>query len=546
MWYKCLSEKPALWRPVVGISFDIRAANWIAYLCEPKGDVPSLGDSWAERETLSFFLYQLRNSFMSSDYRENELRSLAESAVQMLDGMSERLNSSDVSSILGDLRRFLSVSGYGRKWTALLVPSYRRRDIDYVLCSQEFLRFLVRIRPEDPGLILQLNEPPQEVFTLTDVFPAFKTALNESVHWPGILLWTRSGDSVFLPFGSASERQLRERAEWVISHLATTVGVDLDLLRRQYLAAFPETRSGSRTQINLIHLSDIHIGSQEASRRLPRVQQLLRNLIAEIGESALIVPLVSGDLMDDPREEHLDRVRSFLDFLANLGTDEPITLIGNHDVRKDGYLGDNFKIAMGLPGNPARVVWYEPAHIALACFNSVIDGRLARGFIGERQLAYIGNELDRKKDWKDYTLISVLHHHPIPVEVPPWYVRPFYERILGDWFEKTEALEDASAFMRFHARRGVSAILHGHKHIPRIDKCPETGIPVYGCGSTVGKVSTDDRSTFMSINVISVDTSTSSLTARLLAERIPGEGLTEQKRHEAIHGSSVIPAERRG
>lgn len=149
----------------MGIFFDIWAANWIAYLCEPEGDLPSLGDSSVERETLRFFLHQLREGFMSSDYREHELRLLAESAVQTLDRMDDRLNSSEVSTLLRDLRRFLSTSGYGHKWTALLVPSYRQKDIDKALCSQEFLRFLVRIRPEDPGLILQLSEPPGEVFT---------------------------------------------------------------------------------------------------------------------------------------------------------------------------------------------------------------------------------------------------------------------------------------------------------------------------------------------------------------------------------------------
>lgn len=250
------------------------------------------------------------------------------------------------------------------------------------------------------------------------------------------------------------------------------------------------------------------------------------------------MPIVSGDLMDDPKEDNLDRVSSFLDFLVNLGTSEPITLLGNHDVRKDGYLADNFKIAMRLPGNPSRVVWHEEPKVAIACFNSVTDGRLARGYIGEQQFGYIGNELDRHRNWRDYALLSVLHHHPIPVERPNWYLQDLVERMMGKWFEATEALEDAASFMRFSQRRGVTAILHGHKHIPRMDLCPETRIPVIGCGSTVGKVPTRDRSTYMSINVISIDTSSSSMSARLLAERIPGEGLTEQKRHEAIQLSS--------
>lgn len=522
----------------MGIRFDIRAANWVAYLIQPDANMPLLDEPWEEMDTLRMFLYQLREGFFSSPYRESELRSLTEFAESALEGLQQG-HERNVPGILRDLRRFLAVSNLGRNWTALIVPSCKERDVDVKLCSDQFLKRLVRIRPEDPGLILQLADPPHEIFSLTDVFPAFRTALNNSIRWPGVLLWTRAGDSVFLPFGSARERDIDERADWIFSHLATALGLDLEVFKQQYEAAFPNVRPSRGSCLNIIHLSDLHIGSLEASRRLPRVQQLIRNLITEIGDCAQLVPVVSGDLMDSPEQDHLDRVQSFLDFLVNLGTSEPLTLLGNHDVRRDGYLAENFKMAMGLPGNPSRVVWYNEPKIAVMCFNSVVEGRLARGYVGEQQLAFMGNELDRHRNWEEYSLLSVVHHHPIPVEVPSWYVRPFYERIFGQWFEKTDSLEDAEAFMRFNGRRGAKAILHGHKHIPRIDKCGVTNIPVFGCGSSVGKVATEDRSTYMSINVISVDTSTGSMSVRLLAERIPGEGLSEQKRHEAVSISTM-------
>jgi len=522
----------------MGLRFDLQAANWIAYLTQPDSEMPSLEEPWMERETLSEFLRRLQHDFFSSPFRERQFRELADTAA----AMSQTLDVDRPASfarLLRDIRLFLATSEFGRTWTALIVPSGKDVPIDQMLCSREFLRSLVEIRPEDPGLILQLAEPPREAFSLTDVFPAFRTALNESIYWPGVLLWTRSKDSVFLPFGSHIERDVERRAHWIFSHLATSLGFDFEVLRRQYEAEFPQARPAHKSRLNVIHLSDLHIGSREASRRLPRVQQLLRTLIDEIGDSAPIVPVVTGDLMDDPNEDYLDRVRSFLDFLLNLGTEEPVVILGNHDVRNDGYLADNFKFAMGVPLATSRMIWYSDSNVALACFNSVIDGRLARGYIGEQQLAYMGNEIDRHADWRDYVRVSVLHHHPIRVEQPDWYVRPFYEKVFGQWFEKTDELEDAANFMQFSSRRGFAAILHGHKHIPRVKECPETGIAVFGCGSTVGKVSTVDRSTYMSINVISIDRSTASLSGRLLAERIPGEGYQEERRHEVVQISSI-------
>ena len=77
-------------------------------------------------------------------------------------------------------------------------------------------------------------------------------------------------------------------------------------------------------------------------------------------------------------------------------------------------------------------------------------------------------------------------------------------------------------------------LVHGHKHIPRIAETPEEGIPIYGCGSSVGKVSTQDNTLYMSINIVTIDGETGQLSGRLLAERIPGGGLKEHKHHEVV------------
>jgi hypothetical protein len=53
-----------------------------------------------------------------------------------------------------------------------------------------------------------------------------------------------------------------------------------------------------------------------------------------------------------------------------------------------------------------------------------------------------------------------------------------------------------------------------------------------GYRSTVSKVSTKDGGPYMSINVLTLDNATKQLSERLLAERIPGGGLTEVKHHE--------------
>jgi len=236
-------------------------------------------------------------------------------------------------------------------------------------------------------------------------------------------------------------------------------------------------------------------------------------------------------LMDTNDEKHFNLARSYIDFLANLGFGEPLLVLGNHDVRKTGIVLESFQHAVRLPTH-SRVVWFDEHQVGVLCINSVIAGKLARGYIGEQQLLDLGSEIDRREGWKDHTLVGLLHHHPVPVDKPDWYARAFYERFLGDQFEKTDALEDADDLLRFCASRGVAALLHGHKHIPRATV--HDGTAIVGCGSSVGKVGTTDGQPYMSINVVSVDGGNRRVTSRLMAERIPGGGLVEQHRHELV------------
>src|ERR1017187_5306281 len=235
----------------------------------------------------------------------------------------------------------------GRNWTALLIPSGQDESVDGVLCSNDFLRELVDIRPEDPGLILQLESSPQSIFPLTDVFPAFRTALAKSTEWPGVLLWTDRGDSTFLAL-PREVGALRHCTHWIFSHLATGSGVDLELLTTQYAREFAGVRARAVPKLHIIQISDLHLGCKEADRRKSRVAQLIRGLVQELGNEKVAI-VVTGDLMDTPTERNFNDVRDFLEFLLNLGTEPPVLILGNHDVRNDGYLSESLQLAMRIP-----------------------------------------------------------------------------------------------------------------------------------------------------------------------------------------------------
>jgi 3',5'-cyclic AMP phosphodiesterase CpdA len=460
-----------------------------ACLLQPGGTVPRLEEVGQERETLGNFLRSLERNFFSTPFIQRDLRNRVERAIDMLRRMESEWKGPNapeaVSSVLSEVRKFFS----DRPWTSLIVPSGRNAELDSFMCSEQFLQKLVRIRPEDPGLILQVEDAPGNQFALPDVFPAFRTALANSNRWPGFLVWTNSGDSEF--FAVPSGRPcVEDRASWLFSHLATVHGVDLELLKTQYLREFPEAAEPSR-EITIIQLSDLHIGSSAASLRMPRVQQLIRNLLIELGDRKRIVFVVSGDLMDDPKDEYLDGVRGFLDFLANLGGEALLTCLGNHDVRRAGYGNENLRMAMRIPNTNGAVTWFEGCNLGIVTFNSVVGGDLARGFVGEQQLLDVGSQLDRRRASEHPRLVGIIHHHPVPVERPDWYAEPFYKRILGKQFEKTVELGDAERFLAFIGQRPFKCVLHGHKHIPHVSVV-EGRVPIFGCGSSVGKIETTD------------------------------------------------------
>ncbi|TGM41703.1 metallophosphoesterase [Leptospira biflexa] len=377
-------------------------------------------------------------------------------------------------------------------------------------------------------MILQLEEPPEKIIALENIFPAFKLSLSNHTRWPGILLWNMAGDSIFLEL-SKEKKLILERLTWTYRELAKSIGIpNLKSLEKKFNDYF--ILSSTDETVRILHLSDLHLGSSISNKRLPRIYSLIESQLSEFGDETPIIPVISGDLMDSPNKENLSNFRLFEGFLNSKGFKQPVIVLGNHDVRKDGWLWSLFKTSVNISTQP--VYWFDEYKIGFICFNSVNAGYLARGFIGEEEFLHIGNVLDKEKTKsKEYTLIGVLHHHPIPVEIPDWYRKSWYERIFGNKFEKSEELEDSIPFLAWIKARNIKIILHGHKHIPRVDIHDD--INIIGCGSSTGKIdSSETGETFISMNLITIDRNRKSISCRLKAERIPGGGINSVSSHE--------------
>lgn len=532
--------------------FNLQSANWICYVLDRRNQIPDIADPNLVRDTLIVFLGNLIDGL----YFDPESNAkVIEKAVQMRKTVRARPHHR-YDDIVMDLRDLFSK----REWTAVLIPSgFQESDsVDQLLTSKIFLSNLARTVKADPHLILHLNEAPQNDFAITDVYPPFDSALSKSTRWPGILLWRRSDEPLFFPLPA---EKTEDAIYWIFSRandLATTPG---DLLAHQYLDAFPSCRIDAGSRLTLLHMSDTHIGCKQSIERIIRVKDLLKDYINRNQGDSSVVFLLSGDIMQTPDESNVICANDFHDYLKDLqpSGQDPIFVLGNHDVRRKGVLRNRPTPSSLIPAFNTRIEWIPDHPVGILCWNSADGGRMARGKITREQYRTIEERLNPFPDENtNPILISLLHHHPMKFRRIDPEMRRFHMKTLGASlrkyigfaYEHLDGLANAEEFIRFCDSHGVKVILHGHKHIPIAGKIPEhllenEPILIFGSGSAVGKNTYLYRKLFdvdyeIALNEIVLDFRTHLLSGRLMAETHYDKGLATMKTHHVFVSRSAI------
>lgn len=532
--------------------FNLQSANWISYVLDRRNQIPDIADPNLVRDTLLVFLGNLIDGLY---FHGKSNAKIIEKAVHMRNTVRASAHHR-YDDIVMDLRDIFSK----REWTAVLVPSgfQDSRSVDQLLTSKHFLSKLSRTIKADPHLILQLNEAPQKDFAITDVYPPFHSALSKSTRWPGILLWRRSDEPLFFPLPA---EKTEEAIHWVFSKtddLATAPG---HRLTHHYLDAFPSCRIHAGSRLTFLHMSDTHIGSRKSIERIIRVKELVKDYMNKNQGDSSVVFLVSGDIMQTPDETNVICANDFHDFLKDLHPrgQDPIFVLGNHDVRRKGVLRNRPASSSLVPAIDTRIEWIPDHPVGILCWNSAHGGRMARGKITGEQYRSIEERLNDSLDGNtNPILISLLHHHPlqfrrIDPEMRRFHIKtlgPSLRKFIGYAYEHMDGLANAQQFIRFCDSHGVKVILHGHKHIPIAGEIPERllgngPILVFGCGSSVGKNAYIYRKLFnvdyeISMNEIVLDFQTHLLSGRLMAETHYDKALATMKTHHGFVSRSAI------
>lgn len=508
------------------IKFDLAFANWLAQVIDPSVSFSKLDFSDNGKEKLTFFLQRMiddSRSFLKD----------SEQASSTLENIIQRIDVSDENSVLEAAYTDLQFYLRHKHWVAFIVPSGIDPIVDNILCDPELLGYLVKSSGSNQGLVLQLDADSEATSALLDVHEVWKTALIDLINWPGVLVWQPGGDSVFIPINSldSAEIDIEARVQWVFSTLFSSIQINLGCFKSEYIASFPEVFEHQNSTVHILHLSDLAIGSKVSSKRLMRMEKTIRQVVEELREGSKIIPVISGNLMDNPSENNLPQVQKFWEFISSLGTESPLFVLGENDVRKDGNINENYQAVVGFP--VSLITWYEEERIAFICVNSVSQGQLKSGSVGVEQLADITYELERKQDYKEYKFIVLLHHPFYHHTLQPRVTELFYDKVFGSLLPNAEVLGGASLLAELIEKQGVSAVFHGHQKTPSI-RFVDSNVPIIACGGTNGCISKTDGSVYFSMNVSSINQHTDKISSRLLAIRKPEQGLVEQNRHEII------------
>jgi 3',5'-cyclic AMP phosphodiesterase CpdA len=476
----------------MGAIFHLDHSNFVAYLTagEVDGNASNIPAPRTDVRTIRSFLKLFAegidtNTVSSTKNWQDNLRTAAWAALDQLPPEppsgeapppSElfKLTSSDVANALDPLRPFFS----NYALYVLLIPPFQAIEaVGAIEKRKDAFVYLANA----PGVLVLMPSTGGAFLNVTDPFPALKQLAWMPVAPPAAVFWTTTGASVALPLSDA----IAHFDKSLKSLLPNGSTKDID----DGLKALASQRQISR----ILHISDVHFGDQQADSRLIYLQQHLAKLVGEVDRV-----VISGDLFDSPSKKRRARFEEFQIGLENWTKQKVIVVPGNHDVR---FWGN----AIGKWFRSTRYVYdlgFEPliidhaSNFIFVCFDSCEIGDWARGGVSQAQRLRIAERLEQelRKDQKlqKYAKIAIVHHHPYEYSTDP---TALYEKVLDNVFgESINFLksENAGPFINWCGARGISIILHGHKHIPHfvfasVDiRSRSRDLIVVGCGSSTG------------------------------------------------------------
>lgn len=464
----------------MGIYFAPKHSNLIAYVTTPKAEAPralwhDLVDfvdlfafAWGERQYINVFISE----------SEEWLQGLAQagaSAQDLLANAPKEYRSAIAPAIVVQtvLRPIREAIGTYSLY-ALATPGEDRSQLAKLKLAESG-ETLARQGERDVLVLIPSELESIARDSILDALPPMTMNIARDQRVPGLVLWTQTGATAFIPLD-----QLQEALPRILEALRSGSARSLDPILQQVSVV-------SRRRI--LHLSDLHFGSKGIDSNLALLQADLHSTVKKVDHI-----VITGDLIDTPDPIFTNTFKAFHTNLEGLSRNDVLLIPGNHDLRRKGTFGDNFKEGLKFPYRDITVS--DETETIFISLNSCISGDWAKGEITSDQRKQLAAAMlttfVKRPEAKSYLKVALVHHHPIPFKAASkvWYQKVLKAFNVDD--DDLLKLVDGQEFLNWCARWDVSAILHGHKHIARRNEITvslsgkEKQITAIGCGTSLG------------------------------------------------------------
>lgn len=312
----------------------------------------------------------------------------------------------------------------------------------------------------------------------------FVNALYQIDRWPGLLVF-KGDDWSFTPVYTIKDIQ---DIMFKIEHGT--------IFSSKYLSPYDSY---------FVQLSDLHLGNKKKNKGCLALEKSLDETCKQLRSYYSLKFLITGDLMNSPNRKNMYEASNFMKLLKNKYSGDVSFILGNHDVIVNGFnifKRQKSKVIAFLLNESIKV--FEKEKIILIKIDSTVEGNLARGKIGKKQLDNIDEELASIKNLKDYTMVAMLHHHLFPITRDEFLKQKWREKMfVGKIMDSSKALVDSQDLIEWFRKHQIQYVLHGHKHLPFFTN--HDGMYVIAAGSSCGSGAKESDSRYLSYNVLKYD-----------------------------------------
>lgn len=335
------------------------------------------------------------------------------------------------------------------------------------------------------GLILIPNDLTDKrgVKTLDffDPLPSVSTLAESDISRPGILFWMRNDRAAY-------QTDLRKLS----FYLGTLKDVETHDLRKVF---YDLSSRGDKNRRQVIHLSDLHFGTEPAILNRTRLKDEIRKQAHRCDRV-----VITGDLFESLKKRDAIDFHDFRNDLAAITRREVLVVPGNHDQK---FLGNSLRF---LGKNAAAIADLEWTNFFIDDFNRTVyfgfdssseSNFAAKGLFSKTQRdlaenAYRSN-IHIRPEIEDYFRIALIHHHPFSFDEDHESFVQRGLRMFGFTDKSFLAMDNSEAFIEWCANMEIPLILHGHKHVQRHFKKRVTNktnksvvVESVGCGTSLG------------------------------------------------------------